>query len=416
MRLRSASGARSRRPMKRMRTPCFSRSGSSRSIVSPKISISASISSCGRDQFSVENAYTTRFCTPSWIAASTVRRSARVPARWPAAVGSPRRRAQRPFPSMMIATLRATSGRSPSGSGRARASVRIRESRLSTCGFSVTVSRAEPGTGTWPERSHLHDLGLFVLQQVFDLLDVLVGELLDAALRSALLVVADVAVSHELVEVAHHVAADVPHRDTPLLRHVPDELGELLTPLLGELWDRQPDQFAVVRRRQSEVGLLDRPLDLLDRRRVERLDREHPRLGHVDRCEVLQWRRRAVVINLDAVEQRGGGAAGTNGVEVVVRRLDRLVHALDRIPNEVVDRAHTRTPSRGVEMTVPTRSPRTTRSMFPGKSSNTWIGSALSMHSERAVVSITFRPCSIASRWVSSGRKCASGSVCGSPS
>jgi hypothetical protein len=42
--------------MKRVRTPCFARSGSSRSIVSLKISISESTSAGGRSQFSVENA------------------------------------------------------------------------------------------------------------------------------------------------------------------------------------------------------------------------------------------------------------------------------------------------------------------------------------------------------------------------
>jgi hypothetical protein len=42
--------------MKRVRTPCRARSGSSRSIVSPKISISDSTSVSGRDQFSVEKA------------------------------------------------------------------------------------------------------------------------------------------------------------------------------------------------------------------------------------------------------------------------------------------------------------------------------------------------------------------------
>ena len=93
----------------------LARSGSSRSIVSTKISISASTSSGGRDQFSVENAKTQRDSTPRSIAASTVRRSAFVPARCPAATGRLRRRAQRPLPSMMIAIERATSGSSCSG-------------------------------------------------------------------------------------------------------------------------------------------------------------------------------------------------------------------------------------------------------------------------------------------------------------
>ena len=54
-------------------------------------------------------------------------------------------------------------------------------------------------------------------------------------------------------------------------------------------------------------------------------------------------------------------------------------------------------------MTVPTRSPATTRAMLPSASSNTWIVSLLSMQSESAVVSITFNPRSIACKWVSSG-------------
>src|SRR6476646_11094927 len=118
---------------------------------------------------------------PSSIPASTVRRSARVPARRPAAVGSPRRRAQRPLPSMMIATVSATSGRSRSGSGRTRASVQMRVIRFIPLG-------APP--------LDLHDVGLFAFQEVVDLRHVLVGHLLHALLCGTLLVVADVAVLH----------------------------------------------------------------------------------------------------------------------------------------------------------------------------------------------------------------------------
>ena len=152
--------------------------------------------------------------------------------------------------------------------------------------------------------------------------------------------------SHELLEVLDRVAADVPDRDAALLGHVPHELDELLAPLLGELRDRQADELAVVRRRQAEIGLLDRLLDLLDRRRVERLDRQHARLGRVDRREVLERRRRAVVVDRDAVEQRRRRAAGAHGVEVLVRRLDRLVHPLSGIAEKIVDQ---RAPPSGVE-------------------------------------------------------------------
>jgi hypothetical protein len=51
------------------------------------------------------------------IAASTVRRNARVPSRWPASTGNPLAAAQRLLPSMMIAT---ELGPSPSSSGGSR--------------------------------------------------------------------------------------------------------------------------------------------------------------------------------------------------------------------------------------------------------------------------------------------------------
>ena len=79
---------------------------------------------------SIEKAKMERSWMPRSIDASTMRRTVRAPARCPAAVGRRRRLAQRPLPSMMIATVSATSGRSRSGSGRTRASVRIRERRL----------------------------------------------------------------------------------------------------------------------------------------------------------------------------------------------------------------------------------------------------------------------------------------------
>src|ERR671924_1292573 len=72
--------------------------------------------------------------------------------------------------------------------------------------------------------------------------------------------------------------------------------------------------------------------------------------------------------------------------------------------------------SLGVETSVPTRSPRTTRRMLPSASANTWMGRLLSMQRESAVVSITFRPRSIASRCVISVRSFAFESTRGSPS
>src|SRR5689334_5084961 len=213
----------------------------------------------------------------------------------------------------------------------------------------------------------------------------------------------------------HGVPPHVSHRDLPLLRDLADDLDELLAALFGRLWHRQPDQLPVVRRRQAEVGLLNRFFDPLDRGGIERLDREHPRLWDVDRRKLLERRRRPVIVDRDAVEQRGRRAAGTHGVELGACVLDARVHPLACVLDQLVDGRHQLSSSAGVEMSVPTCSPATTRRMLPSASANTWIGRLLSMHSESAVVSITFSPRSIAWRWVSSGRNSAPGSSRGSP-
>ena len=154
----------------------------------------------------------------------------------------------------------------------------------------------------------------------------LVRQLLDTLLGAVLIVLARLALVDELLEVVHDVPADVAHGDPPLLGHVADDLDELLAPLLGQLRDRQADHLAVVRRRQAEVGLLDRPLDRLQRARVERLDGQEARLGRVDRRELLERRLLAVVVDLNAVQQGRRRAARAHRVELGARVLDARVH------------------------------------------------------------------------------------------
>ncbi len=104
--IRSTSSAAtpSRRPMNRIRTPSASSSGVSRSMRSANIAISASTSGFGRCQFSVENENTVSSSIPSSAASRSRALTVSAPARWPSIAGSPRSAAQRPLPSVMIAT------------------------------------------------------------------------------------------------------------------------------------------------------------------------------------------------------------------------------------------------------------------------------------------------------------------------
>src|SRR5262245_55758303 len=231
---------------------------------------------------------------------------------------------------MMIATERAVAGRAGSSSGRSRRSARSRLTRL-------MAARSSPSSRAEARSSDLHDLLFLPLEKVVDAVDVLVRDLLEPLLGPAFLVVADLSVPHQLLEVVHDVAPDVPDRDAALLGQVTDDLDELLAPLLREGGYRQANQLAVVRGRDAEVGFEDRALDRLHRARIERLDGEHSRLGHVDRGQLLDGGLLAVVVDVDPVGQRRRGSAGTDRVELVLGRLDGLVHAPLAVVEQVVD-------------------------------------------------------------------------------
>src|SRR5512143_2570896 len=107
----SSRPSRSRRPMTDRRTPCFTQRSASRSSPSCSRPMRAATSSRGRCQLSAEKANRVRVPMPRARAAETRRRMASTPAAWPALRGRPRDSAQRPLPSMMMATW------SPEGAG-----------------------------------------------------------------------------------------------------------------------------------------------------------------------------------------------------------------------------------------------------------------------------------------------------------
>src|ERR1700752_2909014 len=105
--------------------------------------------------------------------------------------GNPRAFAQRPLPSMMMATWRGTAPPSDA---------------------SPILTAVEIGWFT----SDLHDLFFFGGESVVDLLHVLVGELLHLVMQPAMLVLGDLAVFFLLLQRFHPVAPDVAHGDPRL--------------------------------------------------------------------------------------------------------------------------------------------------------------------------------------------------------
>src|SRR5207237_10596115 len=97
------------------------------------MSVSPSPSSVGRDQFSVEKEYTVSSLTPSSAASRRRALTVSAPALWPSLTETPRARAQRLLPSVMIATYRAVGSSeplSPADAGAAAGHIRLPGSPL----------------------------------------------------------------------------------------------------------------------------------------------------------------------------------------------------------------------------------------------------------------------------------------------
>src|SRR4051794_34642204 len=124
--------------------------------------------------------------------------------------------------------------------------------------------------------------------------------------------------------------------DASLLRHVLDDLDELLAALRSEGRERQPDDLTVVARVDPQVGVAEGLLDRADRGLVVGLDGEQPRLGHAEPRELLERDLRAVVVDRQLLDERRRRPPGSDAGELRPHRLDGLAHVTPRLIERLV--------------------------------------------------------------------------------
>ena len=164
----------------------------------------------------------------------------------------------------------------------------------------------------------------------------------------------------------------------------------LLAPVGGELGERESDECAVVRRRHAHVAGLDGLLDRLDGALVVCGDHVDARLGHREARELLERHFRAVVVDPQLLDDRRRRASGADAGELLLHVEDSLAHL---VLGFLDLRVHQRSSPAEALTSVPIASPTSARMMLPGwVTSNTMIGSELSMQNVIAVESITCRP------------------------
>ena len=95
-------------------------------------------------------------------------------------------------------------------------------------------------------------------------------------------------------------------------------LAELATAFLCQRRKDQTDRLAVVRWSQTDVGVDDGTLDLVDELLLPRRDSDGTGVRSSDRCARSQRRHSSVVINLDRIQDTRVGFSCTDVLKCVV--------------------------------------------------------------------------------------------------
>src|SRR5439155_21146935 len=235
--------------------------------------------------------------------------------------------------------------------------------------------------------SHFHDFGFFRLDQVVDLVNEVVVNLLQVFFGML-----DVVLGHatQLLEDLATMCACVAHGDLSFLGELVHDLRELLATLGVHGRERHANHATLLRRIEPEIRLADRFLDRFRLRLVERGDEQQARLRSTHSRHLIHRHGRAVHLDFHGVEHRGGRLARMDRGEFPLRAVHGFLHRRARVLHDVLDGHRTR---------VPTRSPRTTAAMAPGRLTfRTISGRWFSLQSVIAVWSITFSSAIITSR------------------
>ncbi len=164
------------------------------------------------------------------------------------------------------------------------------------------------------------------MRRGIDILDRVIGQLLDFDLEPLALVLTDVVLFLVDFQMIHSVTADVAHRDSRLFGILAGQLGQFLAPFLSQIGDRQTDHRSIGNRVEAQPGRADRFFDRTDIALVPHLDRQQPRLRDRHRRNLVQGHLRAIDFDIDRIEQGGGGTTGAKPDQIILQRFQRAAH------------------------------------------------------------------------------------------
>ncbi len=168
----------------------------------------------------------------------------------------------------------------------------------------------------------------FLLLQVVDRLDVLIGQLLNFVEALLLVVLRQAVVLQHLFQAVVGVAPHLAHAVAAVLAQLVHVLRQLLAALLGQRGQRDAHHLAVVGRIEAEARGTDGLLDRAQLRRVERLRHDERRLGNREARDLVERHLGSVGLDVHAVQNRHRCAPGPHARKLVLQVIDRRLHPL----------------------------------------------------------------------------------------
>src|ERR1700681_1159186 len=244
----------SRSPIIRTLTP--SRCSVARSLRMKRLSRPnrSPISVAGRDQFSELKEKIVRYRMPSSLAARTTRRKAATPRRWPSARGRPRAAAQRPFPSMMIATCNGTVRSDPSVAGAAALDIIQFQDQSQSLDRQILLAKPRLQC-LGLQLSNGEDFLFLGRKQLLDFSDHGVGCLLHIVGKALLIVFGDLVILLELLDGIDPVATDMANSDLSRFGILMSDLHQLLAALLVDFRNPKAQHLPFGGGAQTKVGI-----------------------------------------------------------------------------------------------------------------------------------------------------------------
>ena len=177
-----------------------------------------------------------------------------------------------------------------------------------------------------PRRSDGHDLLLLFLNGCVDVLDILVGQLLDLFFHGLLGVLGQLTGLLHGLGLVHSIAADIAHSHLGLLAQLGNFLCQLLAALLGGSREVQADGGAVINGGDAHIAGHDGLADGAQQGAVPGGDGQSAGLGNGHGCHLLDGSGGTIIIHADLIQHSGICAACAHSAQFAAQMFDRALH------------------------------------------------------------------------------------------